>query len=342
MPSVGPSFAIEVFHSATELPILVWDAFRAHPCDSNVMYPHAEKSREQERQGGSSLGLWITCTTSSTRGTPVVDFVLSCTEGPLGSYPIFLFTTISKTVQHSDYCSRRVNHITRRLVREVAPERVFSVFAPDQVTRTFASAWSAETGIRLDSNAVYYAAKSTYCTKRSLRHKADTLLPGVEYDTRPAQDRDLAACAELCYGFAKESEPFVLSEEGALEEARLLISKRQLWVHEIRKDGEPSEIASIVAVTRTSETVAGITKVYTNPKWRQRGCAERLVRKVCKHLLKNKDRVVLYVAHNNPAAAKVYGRVGFVGLARSPEPVEGVDSWLELGFDRHHVQLGHW
>lgn len=59
-------------------------------------------------------------------------------------------------------------------------------------------------------------------------------------------------------------------------------------------------------------------------------------------LLKNKDRVVLYVAHNNPAAAKVYDRVGFLGLGPTSAPVEGVDSWLELGFDRKHVTLGHW
>ena len=51
---------------------------------------------------------------------------------------------------------------------------------------------------------------------------------------------------------------------------------------------------------------------------------------------------MLYVAHNNPAAAGVYSRVGFVGFGPDSEPVEGVDSWLELGFDRKQVQLGHW
>ncbi len=59
-------------------------------------------------------------------------------------------------------------------------------------------------------------------------------------------------------------------------------------------------------------------------------------------LLKTKESVVLYVAHNNPAAAKVYHRVGFVGLEPQAEKVSGVDSWLELGFDRRRVVLGHW
>ena len=62
----------------------------------------------------------------------------------------------------------------------------------------------------------------------------------------------------------------------------MLIAGRQLWVHEVRQQGRKPELASIVAVTRTSETVAAITKVYTNPRWRKRGCAERLTRKVTK------------------------------------------------------------
>lgn len=66
----------------------------------------------------------------------------------------------------------------------------------------------------------------------------------------------------------------------ALEEATLLIEQRQVWVHTIKVHERPEEIASIVAVTRESPSVAAITKVYTNPDWRSRRCAERLVRKV--------------------------------------------------------------
>lgn len=73
-----------------------------------------------------------------------------------------------------------------------------------------------------------------------------------------------------------------MSPSGAMAEASLLIKKGQVWVHEICAPRQRPEIASIVAVTRTSDTVAGITKVYTNPRWRQRGCAERLVRHVCR------------------------------------------------------------
>jgi hypothetical protein len=51
---------------------------------------------------------------------------------------------------------------------------------------------------------------------------------------------------------------------------------------------------------------------------------------------------VLYVAHDNVAAAKVYHRVGFVGLDDKDCAAEGVESWLEIGFDRAVVKLGHW
>lgn len=59
-------------------------------------------------------------------------------------------------------------------------------------------------------------------------------------------------------------------------------------------------------------------------------------------LYENKQAVVLYVAHNNPGAAKVYHRVGFQGLsgAAADERPAGVEDWLELGF--LGAQLGHW
>lgn len=135
----------------------------------------------------------------------------------------------------------------------------------------------------------------------------------------------------------------MLSEEGAYKEAAYLTANKQLWVHESKQNGKTS-IASIVAVTRETESVSAITKVYTNPEHRRRGCAERLVREVCHRLLRKpgKESVVLYVADTNPAAEKVYHRVGFAGLTSDSRPVPDVATWLELGFDQSAVQLGHW
>lgn len=58
-------------------------------------------------------------------------------------------------------------------------------------------------------------------------------------------------------------------------------------------------------------------------------------------LLKEKTAVILYVAHDNPAALSVYRNVGFVGFtAYSKGRMD--ESWKELGFDRSRVELGHW
>lgn len=59
-------------------------------------------------------------------------------------------------------------------------------------------------------------------------------------------------------------------------------------------------------------------------------------------LLREAESVVLYVAHDNPAANKVYDRVGFVGLRGQDGSVRGVDPWIEIGFDQEVTELGHW
>lgn len=68
-----------------------------------------------------------------------------------------------------------------------------------------------------------------------------------------------------------------------------------------------------------------------------------MVGAVCRYLLQTPGRreVVLYVAHDNQIAARVYEGVGFV----EPDPVDGSGhslNWTEIGFDDKKVVLGHW
>jgi RimJ/RimL family protein N-acetyltransferase len=58
--------------------------------------------------------------------------------------------------------------------------------------------------------------------------------------------------------------------------------------------------------------------------------------------VEGKSALVLYVAHDNPAARSVYRRVGFRGLEDEAVAVAGVEPWLEIGFDRSVITLGHW
>ncbi|CCM04191.1 uncharacterized protein FIBRA_06357 [Fibroporia radiculosa] len=344
MPSLASTHTINVYKSARDLPLEVWEAFHAHPRNSNIIYPHASKAKQQSRSNPNvERDTWIVCTTPGGRGrSSSLDFVLSCTEGPLDSYPIFIFTPIPISHLDPNHYRPRLRGLIHALQECVPPERVFSVFSLNPISRAFADIWTHQTGIGLDDDPIYYEAKLTYCTKATLTHIRPDVLQNTTYRLRLANERDVPEAAKLCHGFAAVSEPFTLNKEQAIQEAAHLIRNKQLWVHDVMVSDFRSEIASIVAVTRTSETVASVTKVFTDPRWRHYGCAERLTRHVTQCLLESKDSVMLYVAHNNPAAAKVYHRVGFVGLAPGLGPVEGVDSWLELGFDRNLVDLGHW
>ncbi|KAJ7647819.1 hypothetical protein FB45DRAFT_209699 [Roridomyces roridus] len=328
----------KTYGSASALPANVWAALRSNPQNSNTILPIATKSLAREQETGTSRDqCWIVVHSHET-----IDFVLSVTNGEVGKYPIFVFTTHPIHRLTNDFLFPRLTRLADEMARVLPVERVYSIFAPDVVTKMLVEIWSSLTGVAFYPDP-YYHAKLSYCTKRSFVNRQMTTFPGLVYELRPAVETDLHAVAELCYLFAEDSEPFVLSSESALKEAALLIRNNLVWVHGIRRpDEEVEEIASIVAFTRNSETLATITKVFTNPRWRRRGCAERLVRRVCKHLFLTKQSIALYVAHNNPAATNVYHRVGFLGLAEGGAPVEAVDSWLEIGFDRSQVELGHW
>lgn len=57
---------------------------------------------------------------------------------------------------------------------------------------------------------------------------------------------------------------------------------------------------------------------------------------------KGREAVVLFVGCEN-RAARVYRRVGFQGLDTIVNCfIDNVDRWLEVGFERKKVTLGHW
>lgn len=218
-------------------------------------------------------------------------------------------------------------------------ERVYSVFAPEIIAHLFIDIWTNLTGVELHApDPYYYAAKISFCSRRTLSRRQAT--QNAAYSMRPARMEDIEQVGDLCFEFGLTSPPFILTRDRAFEEAAYLIKQNLIWVHEVTQ-GNKRGIACIAAFTRNSATVATITKVFTSEKYRRMGCAERLVRRVCDQLLKEKEWVVLFVGHDNPAA-KVYARVGFAGLGENDGPVDGVDPWLEIGLDQDAVQRGHW
>lgn len=62
---------------------------------------------------------------------------------------------------------------------------------------------------------------------------------------------------------------------------------------------------------------------------------------VSRYLDRGKEIISLYVGTTN-RARRVYAEAGFVGLGNDGVPVEGIENWVETGFNRSRVDLGHW
>ncbi|KAG1761117.1 hypothetical protein EDD22DRAFT_780257 [Suillus occidentalis] len=313
----------------------VWDALRDRDnvARANVILPHAEKvSSHQELLPGSEQ-LWLVY---SEPATSDIRYILSCTEGPLGKYPLFI-VPIAPIELTPELLQGPMEAFCEALLNEADFERqrVFSVFSVEPVSQAFASAWEKITEIkRID--APYYDALFSICTPETLVRNGPQSRD-EEIELRLAVPAGcLIRFLQLCQEFANTSPPYFLTPEQASEEASLLIENGQVWVYEIKEGGGEPDIASIVAATRQSDTAAAITKVYTPDRWQRSGRAERLVRRVCRELLKTHEQVVLYVGTKNPAR-KLYHRVGFQDLH---EEAPGAEHWLEIGFDG--AEVGHW
>ncbi|KAG2363649.1 hypothetical protein BDR07DRAFT_1450589 [Suillus spraguei] len=259
--------------------------------------------------------LWLVYSEPTTFN---IRFILSCTEGPLGKYPVFI---VPAPWRHS--ADALLNEVDFR------KQRVFSVFSVEPVAEAFASAWEKIAEIKRMAEP-YYDAFLSVCTPETLVRNGPQP-EDEDIELRLAVPQDTDKISQLCQEFANTSFPFILSYEQASEEAGLLIENGQVWVYEIKEGDGETDIASIVAATRQSDTVAAITKVYTPKKWQRKGRAERL--------LKTHEQVVLYVGTTKNSAQKVYSRVGFQNICRE---TPGAERWLEIGFDKAEVELGHW
>ncbi|KAI0275139.1 hypothetical protein BC834DRAFT_1037703 [Gloeopeniophorella convolvens] len=277
---------------------------------------------------------WLTVWSSpSPFIPPTLDLVLSCVSWTLGDYPIFLWTPKSPASISSSWLLPRIELLAEHLLDLVPPQRVFSVFGMTVLAKSFTRYWSELVKNPIEPEP-FYAASYTYCTMDTFIESEGPLPCGDSI--RRANMADLAAVAQLCKEFADDSVYFPLEIDAATVEARELISKGLIWIYEAE-----GEVTTICAVTRSTQNVSAITKVYTTPKWRRRGFAEYLVRNVTKRLLVDcgKRSVTLYVGYNN-SAQRVYDRVGFVGLCGKDKP-NGVEDSVELGLVTG-APRGHW
>ncbi|KZT54129.1 hypothetical protein CALCODRAFT_510959 [Calocera cornea HHB12733] len=272
-------------------------------------------------------------------GVTSLDFAIAC----CGKKPLFLFSPKDKSDFTPEFLQPRMSALAGRMLAVIPAKRVFSIFGHTRPIRSLAAEWANISGHSIYTNRAtravepFYHASYTFCTPQTFT--GARALP-ANHRVRLADASHIMSVAPLCEEFANDSIIFPLSPEGAVQQAADLIAKRQLWVYEVYDPRtRTAEVVSIVAVTRESDEIAAISKVFTSPEWRGQGFARSIVAIVCREVLKYKSRVVLYVAHDNPAAATVYGRVGFVGVGEN-RPHPEVEDWIEIGFN--NVVMGFW
>ena len=294
MPSISSAPFTQTFRTAASIPQDMRKVMENHPITMNVIEPHYLQSLKQERLGQ----FWIAL--RSPEDAQKIEFILSCTETSMGKYPIFITTTLLLSALTTQFLFSRVPLLVNALLEAESSSRVYSVFAPRVISDVFSRLWLETTHIQPIPEP-YYDSILSYCTPQTFNN-IESPLRGYHFSLELGTPADIPSIASLCYAFAEDSvspgffideiptlilslqAPFTLSIERAFQEASSLVQARQVWVHRLKPlDGSAAEgIASIVAVTRNSKRNATITKVFTNPDWRGKGCAKRLVRHVCK------------------------------------------------------------
>ncbi|KAH6910319.1 hypothetical protein BKA70DRAFT_1272764 [Coprinopsis sp. MPI-PUGE-AT-0042] len=312
---------LQVYLKARDVPASAIAALEKDGVQANPILPFLLKCRSSGHQESGSI--WAVVYSNQDQST--VLYVASCTTNALGEYPFFIFTTIPyRPLSDEAVVAADMRFLCSALDKSIiAKERIYSVFAVDLVAKAFAP-----------YTTPFYDCTGSFCTRGDLKpRRQKTILSerGLESELRQANKGDIAEIGGLCEGFAGESVTTIpLTPSQALLEATSMVESNTVWVHRIRDNAAAKwEIACIAAFTRNTTSVATITKVYTHPRWRRLGCAERLTRRVCTELFASgREKVALFV--------------GFLGLAKNGPQVEGVHRWLELAFDKRRVRQGHW
>ena len=159
----------------------------------------------REREGSVTPNqLWFIIYAS--RQQAEVKLIASCTDGPTGNYPIFIFTPIP--TQHIEREKTilfvGLSIIVRELLTRVDKRRVYSVFALEELSKTFASLWTEATKIPV-LRAPYYEGKISFLTAETFKRNDRPLPPNETCDLRPAVHADREQLAKLCYVYAADS-----------------------------------------------------------------------------------------------------------------------------------------
>jgi hypothetical protein len=118
--------------SASDLLDATYSQLLSREHEANLILPYALNARSTKKTDLNTfwLSCWTTTTSSSQSITtgPHLDFILSCTNSPLGAYPIFIFANRDAEDLTPAFINPRMTQLVSRLRVCTSPERVFSVF----------------------------------------------------------------------------------------------------------------------------------------------------------------------------------------------------------------------
>ncbi|KAF7782786.1 hypothetical protein Agabi119p4_2162 [Agaricus bisporus var. burnettii] len=202
---------VAIFDHANAVPPHVLTALEKNEPNANCILPTLQKSRQLESSGQRPprRQMWVVCSSKNSAGQMMVDFVLSITEGNIDSYPLFFSTSLPVRQLTQDFVVPRMQEIVKALANTSIPvERVYAVYGPDTLAKVFAKCWTTATGVANLSNAPYYAAKLSFCTRGSFRDRPVNIRGDFTFEIRPANVNDIPQIAQCNYGFAADGASF--------------------------------------------------------------------------------------------------------------------------------------
>ena len=197
------------YNHAADLPAEFWTALMQNEPAANIILPFAQEALDFPRDDGKDQ-LWIILNDDTSND---VEFVLSCNKGLLGNYPIFVYTPKSSAqlAQEENHIADSLSQLVLCLLREVPPQRVFSVFSIAKVAEKFAEIFEEHTQQKFRAlKDPYYDATFTFCTNKTLNKSSASFssLPEPEnflIALRRADISHLGGIKALCKGFSHTS-----------------------------------------------------------------------------------------------------------------------------------------
>jgi len=205
MPALTTDLNVLVCQKARDVPDFVLESLQLHEVNANVILPTLIKCCEKENSGGVIKDhLWIVVY-KNTGDSFEVKVVVSCTDGLIGKYPIFLFSPLPSDSHQDRLMLPSLTLAARELFLNVSPRRVYSVFGPEVLSRTFAGIWTTNTNIQLAQDPYYYSCKISYLTLGTLIEKELPLASDQTGYLRPAVQTDVEGVARLNFLFAADA-----------------------------------------------------------------------------------------------------------------------------------------